>query len=81
MGACTSSDNKDKEATHMKVKMKTKRGAAKRFKKTATGFKHKQAFKSHILTKKSAKRIRQLRGLKMVHKSDEAAIRRMCPYI
>lgn len=65
----------------MKVKMKTKRGAAKRFKKTANGFKRKQAYKSHILTKKSPKRIRQLRGLKMVHKSDEASIRRMCPYI
>ena len=47
----------------MKVKMKTRSGAAKRFKKTANGFKRKQAFKSHILTKKSAKRIRQLRGL------------------
>ncbi|WP_339340521.1 50S ribosomal protein L35, partial [uncultured Psychrobacter sp.] len=45
------------------------------------GFKRKQAFKSHILTKKSPKRIRQLRGLKMVAKSDEAAVRRMCPYI
>ena len=44
----------------MKVKMKTKRGAAKRFKKTANGFKRKQAFKRHILTKKSPKRIRQL---------------------
>ena len=47
----------------MKVKMKTRSGAAKRFKKTANGFKRKQAFKSHILTKKSPKRIRQLRGL------------------
>jgi large subunit ribosomal protein L35 len=65
----------------MKNKMKTRSGAAKRFKKTANGFKRKQANKSHILTKKSAKRIRQLRGLKMVHKSDEAAVRRMCPYI
>jgi hypothetical protein len=37
----------------MKVKLKTKRGAAKRFKKTANGFKRKQAFKRHILTKKS----------------------------
>ena len=62
-------------------KMKTNRGAAKRFKKTASGFKRKKAFKNHILTKKSPKRIRQLRGLKMVAKSDEAAVRRMCPYI
>lgn len=34
------------------MKLKTKRGAAKRFKKTANGFKRKQAFKRHILTKK-----------------------------
>ena len=39
-------------------KMKSNRGAAKRFKKTASGFKRKQAFKRHILTKKSPKRIR-----------------------
>jgi LSU ribosomal protein L35P len=43
-------------------KMKTKSGAAKRFLKTASGFKHKHAFKSHILTKMSTKRKRQLRG-------------------
>ena len=40
-----------------KVKMKTKRGAAKRFKATGNGLKHKHAFKSHILTKMSTKRI------------------------
>ena len=65
----------------MKVKMKTKRGAAKRSKKTANGFKRKQAFKRHILTKKSPKRIRQLRGTKLVHVADVAAVRRMCPYL
>ncbi|MBS3909586.1 MAG: 50S ribosomal protein L35 [Actinobacteria bacterium] len=43
-------------------KMKTHRGAAKRFKVTGTGkLVHKHAFKSHILTKKSTKRKRQLR--------------------
>ena len=65
----------------MNVKMKTKRGAATRFKKTANGFKRKQAFKRHILTKKSPKRIRQLRGTKLVHVADVAAVRRMCPYL
>ncbi|WP_227430896.1 50S ribosomal protein L35 [Psychrobacter sp. I-STPA6b] len=65
----------------MKNKIKTKRGAAKRFKKTASGFKRKQAYKRHILTKKSPKRIRQLRGTKLVHVSDVAAVRRMCPYL
>ena len=70
-----------KEVVMAKVKMKTRRGAAKRFKATANGFKRKQAFKRHILTKKSPKRIRQLRGCVMVHVSDVAAVRRMCPYI
>ncbi len=64
-----------------KIKMKSRSGATKRFKKTANGFKRKQAFKRHILTKKSPKRIRQLRGTTMVHVADQAAVRRMCPYI
>ena len=58
-------------------KMKTKSGAAKRFKKTANGYKHKHAFKSHILTKMTTKRKRQLRGTSMIHKSDEILIDRM----
>ncbi|WP_077528961.1 50S ribosomal protein L35 [Vreelandella utahensis] len=58
-------------------KMKTNSGAAKRFKKTANGFKRKQSHTSHILTKKSPKRKRQLRGTTQVHKSDEVHIRRM----
>ncbi len=62
-------------------KIKTNRSAHKRFRKTANGFKRKQAFKRHILTKKSPKRIRQLRGCVMVHVSDVASVRRMCPYL
>jgi len=58
-------------------KMKTNRGAAKRFKKTANGFKRKQAFKNHILTKKNSKRIRQLRPKQDVAASDVAMVRRM----
>ena len=60
-------------------KMKSNRGAAKRFRKTASGFKRKQAFKNHILTKKSAKRIRQLRPKSEVHASDIALVKRMLP--
>lgn len=61
-------------------KIKTNRGAAKRFKKTGTGgFKHRQSHRSHILTKKSSKRIRQLRSMKNVNDSDVAAIRQMLP--
>ncbi len=62
-------------------KIKTNRSAHKRFKKTANGFKRKQAFKRHILTKKSPKRIRQLRPMSMVHPSDVALVRRMMPYV
>ena len=58
-------------------KMKTKSGAAKRFKKTASGYKRKGAFKSHILTKMTTKRKRQLRGTSEVHPSDKVLIDRM----
>ena len=61
-------------------KIKTNRGAAKRFKKTASGFKRKQAFKNHILTKKSAKTIRHLRPKTQVHESDVPLVKRMMPY-
>ena len=62
-------------------KMKSKRGAAKRFKVRASGgIKRSQAFKRHILTKKSAKRIRQLLGMTSVHRSDESGVRAMLPY-
>lgn len=61
-------------------KLKSKRGAMKRFKKTASGnYKHKQSFTSHILTKKSPKRKRQLRHAQVVSGSDKAAVARMCP--
>ena len=63
----------------MSVKIKTKRGAAKRFSKTANGFKRKQAYKRHILTKKSAKRIRQLRPMSMVSASDTGRVLAMLP--
>ncbi|GAB2711273.1 hypothetical protein GCM10027172_01650 [Halomonas garicola] len=60
-------------------KIKSNSGAAKRFKKTANGFKHKQSFRSHILTKKSTKRKRQLRGMKQIHEADKPLIQRMLP--
>jgi len=59
-------------------KMKTNRGAAKRFKRTASGrIKHRQSHRSHILTKKSSKRKRHLRALKLLHPSDENAVARL----
>ncbi len=62
-------------------KMKTKSGAAKRFKVRASGgIKRSQAFKRHILTKKSTKTKRHLRGGVEVRECDTASIRAMMPY-
>jgi large subunit ribosomal protein L35 len=62
-------------------KMKTKSGAAKRFRVRGNGsIKRSQAFKRHILTKKSTKTKRQLRGSTDVHKSDVQSVRSMLPY-
>ncbi|CAD84867.1 MULTISPECIES: 50S ribosomal protein L35 [Nitrosomonas] len=62
-------------------KMKTKKSAAKRFKVRAGGsIKRSQAFKRHILTKKTTKNKRQLRGVAAVHASDMVSVRVMLPY-
>jgi large subunit ribosomal protein L35 len=62
-------------------KMKTNRGAAKRFARTGSGgFKRNQSHRRHILTKKPTKRKRQLRSDSMVHEADNAMVRRMMPY-
>lgn len=62
-------------------KLKTNRAAAKRFKKTASGgFKRSRSHLRHILTKKSSKRKRQLRGTTTVHSTDVAGLRRLLPY-
>lgn len=62
-------------------KMKSNKGAAKRFRKTGGGgFKHRAANRNHILTKKSTKRKRHLRGMDQVNPSDTARISQMLPY-
>ena len=62
-------------------KLKTRRGAAKRFRKRAGGgMKRGQANLRHILTKKNTKRKRHLRGNTGVHQADLAAVRTMLPY-
>jgi large subunit ribosomal protein L35 len=61
-------------------KIKTNRGAAKRFTRTAGGFKRNQSHRRHILTKKSSKRKRQLRTPSFLHAADVKAARRMMPY-
>ncbi len=59
-------------------KMKSNRGAAKSFKVTASGkVKRKHSLKRHILTKKSAKRIRQLRHDAIVSEADQKRVKRM----
>ena len=62
-------------------KMKTKSSAKKRFKVRSGGsIKRSMAYKRHILTKKTTKAKRQLRGMTGVHDSDKAMVRSMMPY-
>ncbi len=62
-------------------KMKTKKSASKRFKVRSSGaIKRSQAFKRHILTKKTTKNKRQLRGTTSVHANDMPSVRAMLPY-
>jgi large subunit ribosomal protein L35 len=58
-------------------KVKSHSGAAKRFKKSAAGYKHKRQHKSHILTKMSTKRKRKLRGTRILGNSDSPRVDRM----
>ncbi|MGI9328182.1 MAG: 50S ribosomal protein L35 [Pseudomonadales bacterium] len=60
-------------------KMKTHSGAAKRFRRTAKGYKHRQVNRNHILTKKATKRKRHLRGMEDVSPADTARLDQMLP--
>ncbi len=63
-------------------KIKTSKAASKRFKKTGTGkLKRMKAYKSHILTKKSAKRKRNLRKAAMTDATNEKNMKKILPYI
>lgn len=62
--------------------MKTKKSAAKRFLVRESGsIKRSQAFKRHILTKKTTKNKRQLRGTTYIHPSNIASVNAMLPYL
>ena len=61
----------------MSAKIKTHRGAAKRFKKTANGYKHRATGRNHILTKKPKKRKRQLNNTCMVNSADKRSVSNM----
>jgi len=63
-------------------KLKTNRGAAKRFKKTGSGkIKRKKAYLRHILTNKSTAQKRGLRQGTLVSKSDEKKVKKLIPYL
>ena len=63
-------------------KIKTHRGAAKRFKVTASGkIKRSKAFRGHLLTGKPAKRMRGLRQSVLVAKTDQKNIKSLLPYV
>lgn len=65
----------------MKAKLKTHRGAAKRFKVTGTGkIMRKQAGKRHLLSSKGAKRKRNLEIMVPVHEGEVQALNRLLPY-
>lgn len=62
-------------------KLKTKRGAAKRFRATGKGgFKHGQSHLNHILTKKSSKRKRHLGSMHQVDDTDVNRLKQQLPY-
>lgn len=61
-------------------KLKTNKGAAKRFRRTANGYKCAQSHLNHILTKKSSKRKRQLGSMNQVDDTDVGRVRQMLPY-
>lgn len=62
-------------------KLKTNRGAAKRFRRTGKGgYKRSQSYMNHILTKKSSKRKRQLGKTLKVADADTRAVRKLLPY-
>lgn len=62
-------------------KMKTHRGAAKRFKRLASGrIRRRKAYNSHLFTKKSAKRKRRLDQATTVSPADQPRVERLLPY-
>ena len=64
------------------LKVKTKRAAAKRFKKTGTGeLKRMKAYKSHILTKKTTKRKRNLRKSTVTDSTNTQNMKKLLPYL
>jgi large subunit ribosomal protein L35 len=64
------------------AKLKTHRGAAKRFRRTASGkLKHKQPFHSHLLTGKGRKRKRQLKKPALLTVTEAGRLKKLLPYL
>ncbi len=64
-----------------KTKLKTHKGASKRFKITGSGkVKRSRASGNHLLTKKTSRRKRALKKAAMVHKSNEKNVKKLIPY-
>ncbi len=72
--------NRAKKQESNVPKLKSKKAASKRFRKTANGFKRGQSHRRHILTKKPSKRKRQLRRESGVHETDMNRVKQMLPF-
>ena len=73
---------RDKERIRTMPKIKTNRGAAKRFKVTGTGkIMYSKSHANHILTKKTSKRKRTLRKPNVMDKSNKAIVKQLIPYV
>jgi large subunit ribosomal protein L35 len=78
----TNARSRDSEENQAMPKMKSNRGASKRFRTTATGkIRCAHAGKSHLLTGKATRRMRKLRKGTLVDKTDVKRIRVLAPYI
>ncbi len=81
-GGAVEKENERKRGERDMSKLKTHRGAAKRFRFTGTGrIKRNKAYSSHILTTKSTKRKRNLRKSGIEYKTNERAIKALMPYL
>ncbi len=64
---------------HNMPRQKTHSGAAKRFRRTSSGFKHRGGHRNHNLSKRSTRQKRQCRGLKPLASGDEVLVRKLLP--
>ena len=63
-----------------KMKLKTRKSAAKRIKVKKSGFERKKAYKAHLLRRKNPKRLRRLSEVSTIHSTDVHAFQKMLPH-